>query len=54
LDNSGFLYPPEMVPTMVRNIRNLLQRALLTEQEVRTLRGVVKALSEGRERKGMK
>ncbi len=54
LDNAGFLYPPEMVPTIVRNIRNMFQRALLTEQEVRTLRGVVKALSEGRERRRMK
>ncbi len=40
----GFLYPPEKAPTMVRNIRNLLQRARLTEQEVRTLRGVIACL----------
>ena len=33
---------------MVRNLRNLLHRADLTEPEVRTLRGVVKALSQGR------
>ena len=46
---SGFLFPPEKTPTMVRNIRALLQRARLTEQEVRTLRGVVSSLSTARE-----
>mgnify|MGYP002640722039 CR=1 FL=1 len=45
---SGFLFPPEKSPTMVRNIRAILQRARLTEQEVRTLRGVVSSLSHGR------
>ena len=29
---------------MVRNIRNLLQRADLSEQEVRTLHGILSAL----------
>ncbi len=48
LDNSGFLFPPEKRPTMVRNIRNFFMRAELTEQEVRTLRGIVTALSHGR------
>jgi len=44
LDAGGFLYPPEKRPTMVRNIRNMLGRAGLMEQEVRTLRGIVAAL----------
>jgi len=48
LRTSGFLFPPEKAPTMVRNIRALLQRARLTEQEVRTLRGVVTSLSTAR------
>jgi len=30
---------------MVRNIRNVLQRAHLTEQEVRTLRGIITSLA---------
>ena len=30
---------------MIRNLRNMFQRAGLTEQEVRTLRGVVAALT---------
>ena len=41
LDSHGFLYPPEKRPAMVRNIRAIFQRAGLTLQEVRTLRGIV-------------
>ncbi len=44
LDARGFLYPAEKRPTMVRNLRNLFQRAHLTEQEVRTLHGIVSLL----------
>ena len=44
LDRFGFLKPPEKRPSMVRNLRNMFQRARLTEQEVRTLRGVIAAL----------
>ena len=52
LDRGGFLYPPEKAPTMVRNIRNMLQRAELTEQEVRTFRGMITALTRLRGRGG--
>ncbi|MBO6679915.1 RNA methyltransferase [Parvibaculum sp.] len=45
LDRFGFLKPPEKKPSMIRNLRNMFQRAALTEQEVRTLRGVVAALT---------
>ncbi len=45
LDRAGFFTSPEIRPTMVRNIRHALQRAEMTEQEVRTWHGVVKALS---------
>ena len=31
---------------MVRNIRNIFNRAQLTDQEVRTLRGIIVALAE--------
>lgn len=48
LDRAGFLYPPEKRPRMVRNIRNLFARADLTEQEVKTLRGIVASLVKGR------
>jgi len=45
LDSAGFLKPPEKKPTMILNLRNMWQRAQLSEQEVRTLRGVVAALT---------
>ena len=44
LDDSGFLHVLEKRPVMVRNIRNIFQRAQLTEQELRTLHGIVSAL----------
>lgn len=48
LDDAGFLLPVEKRPAMVRNIRNLFQRTGLTEQDVRTLRGIVATLSRAR------
>lgn len=50
LDACGFLRVVEKRPIMVRNLRNLLGRAQLTEQEVRTLRGVITCLVSGRPR----
>ncbi len=46
LDNHGFLRVREKRPVMVQNIRNVFQRANMTEQEVRTFRGVIKSLSQ--------
>ena len=54
LDASGFLRPPEKRPAMVRNVRNMFQRADLMEQEVRTLRGIVTALARYRGARGPK
>ena len=48
LDRAGFFYPPEKRDLMVHNIRAPLTRAKMTEQEVRTFRGIVKALAIGR------
>ena len=45
LDRCGFLKVKEKRPSMIRNIRNMFQRAELTEQEVRTLRGIVTGLA---------
>ncbi len=45
LDAGGFFRSADMRPSMVRNLRAMLQRANLTEQEVRTLHGVVSSLS---------
>lgn len=50
LEEAGFFHPPEKKPSMVRNLRVSLGRARLTDQEVRTWRGVVTALSKGRGR----
>jgi tRNA/rRNA methyltransferase len=44
LDRAGFFRPPEKRGHMVLALRSMLQRAGLTEQEVRTLRGVIAAL----------
>lgn len=44
LDDCGFLGLPDKRPTMVRNLRNMFGRARLTEQEVRTFRGVISGL----------
>ncbi len=46
LDACGFLRPLEKRPRMVRNIRNIFTRAELTDQEVRTLRGIISGLKE--------
>jgi len=50
LDRNGFLRNAAKRPSMVRNLRNLLQRAQCTEQEVRTLHGVITAFAGPRER----
>ena len=47
LDACGFLRVKEMRPNTVRNLRNMFGRAGLTEQEVRTLRGVIACLVAG-------
>lgn len=48
LERAGYFYPPEKTPVMITNLRNALVRAQWTEQEVRTFRGAIKALSLGR------
>ena len=50
LDGAGFFHPPDKRPSMVLNLRSALGKGRLSEQEVRTLRGVVTALSRGRGR----
>jgi len=49
LDITGFLFPPEKVPSMLRNLRNMFLRMAPTENEVNTLHGVIVAL---RDKKG--
>jgi tRNA/rRNA methyltransferase len=50
LEKSGFFFPVEKTAQMQRNLRIALGRAKLTEQEVRTWRGVITALARGRGR----
>jgi tRNA/rRNA methyltransferase len=50
LDRTGFMRNEEKRPSMVRNLRNLFQRANSTEQELRTLHGVITALAGPRRR----
>jgi tRNA/rRNA methyltransferase len=51
LENNGFLRNRESRGHMVRNLRSLFQRAQCTEQELRTLHGVVTAFAGQRERR---
>ncbi len=48
LDACGFLRNQPKRPGMVRNIRHLFERGEVTEQELRTLHGIVTELAEGR------
>ncbi len=50
LEAQGFFTPPEKRPTMVQNMRTMFTRMGATEQEIRTLRGIVKALVHGKPR----
>ncbi|MCK5295551.1 MAG: RNA methyltransferase [Alphaproteobacteria bacterium] len=52
LDACGFLRLKEKRPKMVCNIRNMFDRAELTEQEIKTLHGIVKELTTYRNSKG--
>ncbi|HEY0526096.1 MAG TPA: RNA methyltransferase [Stellaceae bacterium] len=51
LDRTGFLRNVEKRPTTVRNVRTLFERADCTEQELRTLHGIVVALAGLRQRR---
>jgi TrmH family RNA methyltransferase len=52
LDAAGFLDNPPKRPGMVRNLRHWFERGEVTEQELRTLHGVVTELSRGRMLRG--
>lgn len=47
LDETGFFVADDMRPTMTRNLHAALQRADMTEQEIRSWHGVIKALFSG-------
>lgn len=48
LAKGNFFWPDDKRPSMERSLRNLFHRAPLTGQDTRTLRGVIRALAEGR------
>ena len=52
LDACGFLRNAPKRPGMVRNLRHFFQRGEATEQELRTLHGVVTELAIGRRQRG--
>ena len=52
LDACGFLRNAPKRPGMVRNLRHLFERGEVTEQELRTLHGVVTELAIGRRVRG--
>ena len=51
LEAAQFFFPEHKRPSMQANLENLFRRAPLTDQDVRTLWGVIRALSEHRERR---
>jgi tRNA/rRNA methyltransferase len=50
LERLGFFNPPEKRPTVVDNLRTMFTRMAPTEHEVRTLRGIVATLANGKGR----
>ena len=48
LDACGYFLPDERKGTMARNLRNVFHRMELTEQDIRTLRGAITTLVQGR------
>jgi tRNA/rRNA methyltransferase len=47
LERAGFFRPLGKKPVMQRNLRNIFHRMQMTEQDVRTLRGMIVRLVEG-------
>ena len=52
LDECGFLRNLPKRPGMVRNVRHFFQRGEVTQQELRTLHGMVTELALGRRQRG--
>lgn len=53
LESSGFLRTVEKTPQMMRNIRNMIIRMQPTDQDVRTLRGIIASLAKGADKTGL-
>lgn len=50
LDESGFFTAPDKKPTVVNNLRTMLERGKFTSQEIRTLRGVISSIDRRHQR----
>ena len=48
LEESGFLYPPEKAPRMAASVRAIFTRNRLSDQELRTLHGILSSLRPSR------
>ena len=48
LDHAGFYFPPDKIPTVMRNIRSIMTKPAWNAQEVRTLRGVLTTIEKPR------
>lgn len=51
LDRAHFFFPDDKRAAMIANLQNLMRRMPLTDQDVRTLWGVIRALAEGPKRR---
>lgn len=51
LEAARFFFPEHKRPSMEANLRNVFERQSLTDQDVRTLHGVFRALAEGPKRR---
>lgn len=51
LSDAGFFKTEAKQPIMMRNIRNIFARTTLTEQEIKSLRGIVSSLTRTHERR---
>jgi tRNA/rRNA methyltransferase len=51
LDEAGFFKTNALKPKMIVNLRNMLGRAGLTEQEVRTFRGIISSLTRAHKKR---
>lgn len=52
LEAAGYFHVPDRAPATRRTLAHLLSRPGFTAQEVRTLRGIIRALAENRRRRG--
>ena len=51
LDAAGYYHVPDRTPATRRTLAQLLTRPNFTQEEVRTLRGIIRALAEARKRR---